>query len=204
LAKICPLILQCRFEGENSHKYYEHIGFSDHGIIDTESELRGLAEYGPLILQNSRYRINYASFNYDKNLHVMIHDSGDVEHEKFPRFTLSNSYFPLFTKEQGIGATRKTFFPFHIRKDHLMTLVNDLETLYLPFTIDEEYMHNANRAILTELAKFLLPNEQFGLDQLVIIDRLSRQSLITQTDQGSGKTKSGWVEGDIIQFMIRW
>jgi hypothetical protein len=200
----CPFILQCRFDPkENADKYYLKIGFRDYSIIDSESELRReLPVHGPLICQNQRSLTNLASFIYETNVQVMVHDSGDVECEKFPRFTLSNSYFPLFTMEQQrVGAQRKTFFPFHIRREHLMILVSDLETLYLPFTVDLATLTIPFPTVrYIELDRFLLPNEAFGHDQLVKIDDISRESLIPVPNV----PRSGWVEGDIIQFMIRW
>jgi len=76
-----------------------------------------------------------------------------------------------------------------------------LETLYLPFTVDLATLTIPFPTVrYIELDRFLLPNEAFGHDQLVKIDDISRESLIPVPNV----PMSGWVEGDIIQFMIRW
>jgi hypothetical protein len=126
----------------------------------------------------------------------MIHETGDVEVNKFPCYNESNAFFPLCAKEKK--KDWETFFPFHIMKEHLMILVADLDIFYLPFTGSPNDLYN-----------FLVPNSNYSQHQLVKVDNESRDTLIPkEVPKGTTLTEeeqsamNGWIDDSIIKFMI--
>jgi len=199
---ICPLILQ--FCLEKSHEYYSKIGFTDHeaGNVEAVSDLlEHLPDYGQIILYfNHSKTKNYCGFCFNKDLYVMVHTTGDVEmtkdNTKFPRYNVSNAFFPLCAKEKN-NNNWILFFHFHILKENLMILVADLEIFYLPFTSPSENLYN-----------FLVPNSNYSQHQFVMVDYESRKSLLSvkhkkKRGQKKAEETPGWIEEGIIKLMIQ-
>lgn len=207
----CYVILQTRTEeGEGAAKYYDQLGFDDRGHIESISELDRsvFVGFNDIIEAQKDSKSDFAHFLFHDvdDLNIFIHSGYGTLLQPIKTFNaqinewtirkpqkktkVASSYVRLQESDRS-RTMEEVEFPFHIRKEDLLTLVSDLEFFYIPFVIPRN-MHQT-----VALEKYLQPCKEYPeYTSIVLKGKDNEWSKIHQM--------SYWLKDDHIDFFSRW
>jgi hypothetical protein len=184
----CQLVLQCRSSSDASRFFYA-LGFNEHDHVEGTSEVdgfvyKGFAEETQKLATSKSDYINFI-IGGKKDLVVYTYTSGNFfEQHSHKRDLKIYKQFNELVQNQQSKQNDCVFFPFNIKREHLLILSINLDLFYLPFHPD------------IMLDNYLQPNHQFNPRHCV--------SIYGNDISEVAASPTKWYNGRIIDFLSRW
>jgi len=183
------IMLQCQLANKDASQFFNAAGFTELDHVENESEVNGLTYDGFLKQRNALAKsktdyINFIIGGTTTDLFVMKHVSDEfaMKDTKVGKQKTDDIYKSLSLHSDS-KKNDSLFFPFHIKREHILILSQGLDLFYLPF----------QKEIF--LDDYLTPSKDLYMPNSITVNK---------EDFNITNSPTRWYNDNIIDFLSRW